>query len=62
MSLTPGTLTGGWNATLSSNGQAVTARSVTHNATPAPGASASFGFQGSRPSGDTRLPTDFRCA
>ncbi|MEO3868657.1 cellulose binding domain-containing protein [Nonomuraea sp. B12E4] len=55
-------LTGGWNATMTVNGQAVTARGVAHNGTLAPGASASFGFQATRPSGDTRLPSDYRCA
>src|SRR5690606_34451614 len=61
--LPPGhTLTGSWNATVTVNGQTVTARSVSHNGTLAPGATTNFGFQASRPNGDTALPSDYTCA
>ncbi|SPL99349.1 Endo-1,4-beta-xylanase A precursor [[Actinomadura] parvosata subsp. kistnae] len=56
------TLTGSWNATVTTSGQTVTAKSVSHNGTLAPGASTtSFGFQASRPSGNTALPTGYTC-
>jgi chitodextrinase len=56
------TLTGSWNATITTSGQTVTARSVSHNGTLAPGAGTSFGFQGSRPNGNTALPSGYTCA
>ncbi|MFG1704353.1 cellulose binding domain-containing protein [Nonomuraea sp. M3C6] len=60
--LPPGhTITGSWNATLTVNGRAVTARNAASNGTLGHGASASFGFQGSRPSGDTGLPSGYTC-
>ncbi|MBO3744458.1 cellulase family glycosylhydrolase [Streptosporangiaceae bacterium NEAU-GS5] len=55
-------LTGSWNATVTTSGQTVTAKSVGHNGTLAPGASTtSFGFQASRPSGNTSLPSGYTC-
>ncbi|MBO3748750.1 cellulose binding domain-containing protein [Streptosporangiaceae bacterium NEAU-GS5] len=55
-------LTGSWNATVTTSGQTVTAKSVAHNGTLAPGASTtSFGFQGSRPDGNTALPSAYTC-
>ncbi|MET8984627.1 PHB depolymerase family esterase [Nonomuraea wenchangensis] len=57
------TLTGSWNATVTTSGQTVTVRSVSHNGTLAPGAgTTSFGFQASRPNGDTALPSGYTCA
>ncbi|MEU4510893.1 PHB depolymerase family esterase [Nonomuraea wenchangensis] len=57
------TLTGSWNATVTTSGQTVTVRSVGHNGTLAPGAgTTSFGFQASRPNGDTALPSGYTCA
>jgi cellulase/cellobiase CelA1 len=50
-------LTGSWNATVTTSGQTVTARGVSHNTPLAPGASGEFGFQASRPNGNTALPT-----
>jgi hypothetical protein len=50
-------VTGSWNATQSISGQTVTFRPVTFNSTLAPGASGEFGFQASRPNGNTALPT-----
>ncbi|MET8006003.1 endo-1,4-beta-xylanase [Nonomuraea glycinis] len=55
-------LTGSWNATLTTSGQTVTARSVNHNASLAAGATTSFGFQVSRPSGNTQTPSTYTCA
>ncbi|MEU7742686.1 glycoside hydrolase family 3 N-terminal domain-containing protein [Nonomuraea sp. NPDC049158] len=55
-------ITGSWNAALTVSGQAVTAGNAAHNGTLAPGASTSFGFQASRPAGDTHLPSGYACA
>ncbi|MBB5868047.1 endo-1,4-beta-xylanase [Allocatelliglobosispora scoriae] len=55
------TLTGSWNATFTVSGQIVTAKSISWNGTLAPGASTSFGFQASRPSGDTSVPSGYTC-
>ncbi|WP_084772698.1 PQQ-dependent sugar dehydrogenase [Nonomuraea candida] len=54
-------VTGSWNAGLSGAGQAVTARSTSHNGALAPGQSVSFGFQATRPAGDSGLPSGYRC-
>ncbi|TDE56285.1 PHB depolymerase family esterase [Nonomuraea mesophila] len=57
------TLTGSWNGTVTTSGRTVTVKSVGHNGTLAPGASTtSFGFQASRPGGDTALPSGYTCA
>jgi hypothetical protein len=50
-------ITGQWNATLTTSGQTVTARG---GALPA-GARTTFGFQATRPDGDTRLPSGYTC-
>jgi len=55
-------ITGFWNATESVSGQTVTFHGVSFNSNLAPGASGEFGFQASRPSGDTALPTVATCA
>ncbi|MBE1588727.1 PQQ-dependent sugar dehydrogenase [Nonomuraea angiospora] len=55
-------VTGSWNATLTVSGQTVTVRNAGHNGTLAPGQSTTFGFQASRPSGDTQTPSPaYRC-
>jgi beta-glucosidase len=54
-------ITGGWNASLAVSGQNVTAVNAPHNGTLGPGGSTSFGFQASRPNGDTRLPSGYTC-
>jgi endoglucanase len=51
-------ITGRWNATVTQNQQSVTATPVSHNATIAPGATVSFGFQGTY-SGANPSPTAF---
>ena len=57
------TLTGSWNATVTTSGQTVTVENVGHNGTLAPGeATTSVGFQVSRPDGDTALPSGYTCA
>ncbi|GAA3657740.1 hypothetical protein GCM10022224_021210 [Nonomuraea antimicrobica] len=56
------TLTGSWNATLTVSGQTVTARNANHNGTLAPNAATSFGFQVSRPNGNTQTPSGYTCA
>ncbi|AQZ65314.1 Beta-glucosidase [[Actinomadura] parvosata subsp. kistnae] len=61
--LPPGhALSGGWNGTFSTFGQTVTVRNAAHNGALGAGASTSFGFQGTRPNGDTSLPSGYTCA
>ncbi|WP_084959628.1 GH12 family glycosyl hydrolase domain-containing protein [Thermoactinospora rubra] len=55
------TITGHWSAEVRVSGDTVTARNLSYNGTLAPGAKASFGFQASRPNGDTRLPSGYTC-
>ncbi|MEV4798414.1 glycoside hydrolase family 3 N-terminal domain-containing protein [Nonomuraea sp. NPDC049421] len=55
------TITGSWNASVSVSGGTVTARNAPHNGTLGAGASTSFGFQASRPNGDTALPSGYTC-
>ena len=60
--LPPGhTITGSWNATLTISGQTVTARGTGHNSALAPGGVGEWGFQGSRPNGNTALPGAASC-
>ncbi|RLK25335.1 poly(hydroxyalkanoate) depolymerase family esterase [Micromonospora sp. M71_S20] len=51
-------ITGGWNATYAPTSGAVNARNVSYNATIAPGASVSVGFQATH-TGDTGRPSSF---
>jgi endo-1,4-beta-xylanase len=55
-------ITGSWNTVLTVNGQTVTAKNVAFNGTLAPAASGAFGFQVSRPNGNTQLPSGYTCA
>ncbi|MFC5831834.1 PQQ-dependent sugar dehydrogenase [Nonomuraea insulae] len=55
------TVTGSWNTTLT-GGQSATARNAGHNGTLAPGQSTTFGFQATRPSGNTQLPSGYQCS
>jgi poly(hydroxyalkanoate) depolymerase family esterase len=55
------TVSGSWNTTLTVSGQTVTAKSVSHNGNLPAGGSGNFGFQGSRPNGNTALPTGYTC-
>ena len=55
-------IVGSWNTVLTMNGQIVTARNVSHNGTLSPGGSGTFGFQVSRPNGNTQLPGGYTCA
>ncbi|WP_053175222.1 glycoside hydrolase family 3 N-terminal domain-containing protein [Nonomuraea sp. SBT364] len=55
-------ITGHWNGVPSTSGQTVTVRNAAHNATLAAGARTSFGFQATRPTGDTTLPSTYTCA
>ncbi|SEN28376.1 endo-1,4-beta-xylanase [Nonomuraea pusilla] len=50
------------NAALSVTGQTVTAENLAYNGSPAPDASTTFGFQVSRPNGDTRTPSGYTCS
>lgn len=54
-------ITGSWSATLTISGQTVTARGVGHNSTLAPGGVGEWGFQASRPNGNTALPGPASC-
>ena len=54
-------IVGSWNTVLTVSGQTVTARNVSHNGTLAPGGSGTFGFQVSRPNGNTQLPSGYAC-
>jgi cellulase/cellobiase CelA1 len=56
------TITGSWNTTLAVSGQAVTARNAVQNGTVAPGGNTTFGFQVTRPSGNTQVPAGYACA
>ncbi|MFB4263677.1 PQQ-dependent sugar dehydrogenase [Nonomuraea sp. GTA35] len=56
------TVTGSWNAALTVSGRTVTARNTAHNGTLGAGQSTTFGFQATRPSGDTGLPSGYGCA
>jgi len=53
---------GSWNATLTINGQTVTARGVGHNSALAPGGVGDWGFQAARPIGNTALPGPASCS
>lgn len=50
-------LQGGWSATFSTSGQNVTATNVSYNGSLGAGQSTQWGFQASRPNGNTQLPT-----
>ncbi|GIF99409.1 glucuronyl esterase domain-containing protein [Catellatospora citrea] len=55
-------ITGSWNATVTTSGQTVTARNVSFNGTIPPGGSvANFGYQVSRPNGNTQVPSGYTC-
>jgi chitodextrinase len=55
-------IVGSWNATVTVNGQTVTARGIAgQNATLGAGASITWGFQGSRPNGNTAVPSTATC-
>jgi endo-1,4-beta-xylanase len=55
-------IVGSWNTVLTVSGPTVTARNVSHNGTLSPGGSGTFGFQVSRPNGNTQLPGSYTCA
>jgi cellulase/cellobiase CelA1 len=55
-------VTGSWNTTMTVSGQTVTLKNVGFNGTIAPGASdASVGFQVSRPSTSSAVPSGYAC-
>ncbi|MEV4802417.1 cellulase family glycosylhydrolase [Nonomuraea sp. NPDC049421] len=55
------TLAGSWNASVSVSGQTVTARNAAYNGTLSAGGSTSFGFQVTRPSGNTAAVSSYTC-
>ncbi|MFC4111295.1 endo-1,4-beta-xylanase [Nonomuraea zeae] len=56
------TLSGSWNAVVTVSGQTVTARNASYNGNLAPNASTTFGFQVSRPNGNTQTASGYTCA
>jgi endo-1,4-beta-xylanase len=54
-------IVGSWNAVLTVSGQTVTARNASHNGTLGAGGNTAFGFQVSRPNGNTSLPSGYAC-
>ena len=56
------TVTGSWNTVLTVSRQTVTARNASHNGTVAAGGNTAFGFQVSRPSGNTQVPSGYACS
>ena len=54
-------IVGSWNTVLTISGQTITARNVGHNGTIGAGGSATFGFQVSRPNGNTQLAGGYTC-
>ena len=55
-------IVGSWNATLSGTSGTITATNMSYNGNLGAGASTSFGFQVSRPNGNTQTPSAFSCA
>ncbi|GIH28552.1 hypothetical protein Aph01nite_68620 [Acrocarpospora phusangensis] len=55
------TISGFWNAVVTVSGQTVTARNTTSNGTLAPSGSTNWGFQATRPNGNTSLPSGYTC-
>jgi acetylxylan esterase len=55
------TLTGSWNTVISSSGQTIVARNAAHNGTVQPAGSTTFGFQVTRPNGNTQVPSVYAC-
>ncbi|GIH07649.1 hypothetical protein Rhe02_57160 [Rhizocola hellebori] len=56
------TITGSWNATVTISGQTVTARGISgQNASLGAGASTTWGFQATRPNGNTAVPSGATC-
>ncbi len=53
--------TGSWPTAATVSGQTLTQRNQNWNGSLAPGQSATWGFQASRPNGSTQLPTSFGC-
>ncbi|NJP94109.1 hypothetical protein HCN51_32530 [Nonomuraea sp. FMUSA5-5] len=56
------TITGIWNATYTVSGGTVTVKGLAHNGALAAGASTSFGYQATRPDGNTQVPSGYTCA
>jgi cellulase/cellobiase CelA1 len=56
------TVTGSWNTAFTISGQTITARNAPHNGTVAAGGNTAFGFQVSRPNGNTQVPSGYTCA
>jgi endo-1,4-beta-xylanase len=54
-------IVGSWNTVLTISGQTITARNVGHNGTIGAGGSATFGFQVSRPNGNTQVASGYAC-
>ena len=60
--LPPGhAIVGSWNATLSGTTGTINATNMSYNGNLGPNASTSFGFQVSRPNGDTQVASGYTC-
>lgn len=55
-------ITNYWNAAVSVSGQTVTARNLSYNGTLTPNMGTGWGFQASRPNGNTLIPNGFNCS
>jgi len=55
------TISNFWNAAITTNAQTATARSAGHNGTVGPSGSTTFGFQVTRPAGNTQVASGFTC-
>jgi endo-1,4-beta-xylanase len=55
------TIVGSWNAQLTPNSGNITATNMSYNGTLQPNGSTTFGFQVSRPNGNTQTPSGFSC-
>ena len=55
-------IAGSWNATLSGTTGTITATNLGYNGNLAPNANTSFGFQVSRPDGNTQVAGSYSCA
>ncbi|WP_239123929.1 endo-1,4-beta-xylanase [Rhizocola hellebori] len=56
------TIVGSWNAAFTISGQTITARNMSYNGTLGPNASTTFGYQASRPNGNTAVPSTYTCS
>jgi cellulase/cellobiase CelA1 len=56
------TVAGSWNAQFTISGSTVTARNMSYNGNLGAGGTASFGFQISRPNGNSQTASGYTCS